>query len=68
MNPIISPGDKVSVENSVKGFFRSRCEATVLKWTTHGRLTVKLDGSGVVKNVLLGRVRKIADGPAISSL
>ncbi|MVM36341.1 hypothetical protein GO755_40435 [Spirosoma sp. HMF4905] len=59
MNPIFSAGDRVSVANMVKGFLRSRSEAVVLGWTSYGRLTIKLDESGVVKTVAPTRVRKL---------
>ncbi|QDK80734.1 hypothetical protein EXU85_19825 [Spirosoma sp. KCTC 42546] len=61
MNSVISPGDRVSVEKTVKGFFRGLYMATVIHWTSSGRLKVKLDGSGMVKIVSPENVRKIAD-------
>ncbi|MVM33827.1 hypothetical protein GO755_27565 [Spirosoma sp. HMF4905] len=61
MNLIFSAGDRVSVTNTVKGFLRSRSEAVVLRSTSNGGLTVKLDGSGIVKTVASTGVRKLAD-------
>ena len=62
MNPVISPGDRVSVEKIVKGYLRGHDKATVLNWTATGKLKVKIDGSNIVKVVSPERIRKVADG------
>lgn len=62
MNIVISPGDRVSVEIRVGGYYRGTQKGTVLYWTPSGRISVKLDGKGEVKNVSAEQVKKIADG------
>ncbi|QMW02282.1 hypothetical protein [Spirosoma foliorum] len=61
MNPVISPGDRVSVEVWANGFYRYSQKGTVLYWTKSGRISVKLAGTGEVKNVSPERVKKLAD-------
>ncbi|MVM36271.1 hypothetical protein GO755_40055 [Spirosoma sp. HMF4905] len=63
MNPVISPGDRVSVDKMVRGYLRGYEKATVLAWMPSGRLKVKLDGSSIVKVVSPDHVKKVADGP-----
>lgn len=62
MNPVISPGDRVSVEIRVRGYYRGSQKGVVLRWTASGRISVKLDEKGQVKNVSPEQVKKIADG------
>ncbi|QDK80855.1 hypothetical protein EXU85_20470 [Spirosoma sp. KCTC 42546] len=62
MKPVISPGDRVSVEIRVQGYYRGTQKGTVLRWTESGRISVKLDGKGEVKNVSPDQVKKVADG------
>lgn len=62
MNPVIAPGDRVSVEVRVRGYYRGTQKGTVLRWTASGRISVKLDGKGEVKNVSPDQVKKLADG------
>jgi hypothetical protein len=62
MKDVISPGDRVSVEIKVKGYYQKRQAATVLHWTPTGRISVRLDRGGLVKNVSPDTVKKVADG------
>ena len=62
MNTVISPGDRVSIEIRVGGYYRGTQKGTVLYWTASGRLSVKLDDKGQVKNVSSEQVKKLADG------
>ena len=62
MNSVISPGDRVSVEKIVKGYSRGNYKATVLNWTSRGKIKVKFDGSHIVKVVPADQVKKVADG------
>lgn len=62
MNPVISPGDRVSVEIRTNGYYRGTQKGVVLRWTASGRISVKLNGKGEVKNVSPEQVKKIADG------
>ncbi|MVM29374.1 hypothetical protein GO755_04960 [Spirosoma sp. HMF4905] len=66
MKSAISVGDRVSIENTVKGFTRSRCEGVVIRWTSHGRLMIQLDGGQGKRAVMPEHVRKLADGPSQS--
>ncbi|MVM36426.1 hypothetical protein GO730_00190 [Spirosoma sp. HMF3257] len=62
MRPVISPGDRVSVEIRIGGCYRGTQKGTVLYWTASGRISVKLDGKGEVKNVSPEQVKKLANG------
>lgn len=62
MKTVISPGDRVSVEIRIQGYYRGTQKGIVLRWTASGRISVKLNGTGEVKNVSPEQVKKIADG------
>ena len=64
MNPVISPGDRVSVEVRINGYYRGTQKGTALRWTAAGRISVKLDGKGEVKNISPEQVKKLSDAPA----
>ncbi|MVM32147.1 hypothetical protein GO755_19005 [Spirosoma sp. HMF4905] len=64
MNPVISPGDWVSVEIRIGGYYRGKQKGVVLRWTASGRISVKLDDKGQVKNVSADQVKKVAGCPA----
>ena len=61
---IISSGDRVSVEVRTNGYYRGTQKGVVLRWTASGRISVKLDGKGGVKNISPEQVKKLADAPA----
>ncbi|MVM36202.1 hypothetical protein GO755_39700 [Spirosoma sp. HMF4905] len=65
MNPVISPGDRVSVEKMIKGYSRGYYKATVLSWTRRGNIKVKFDGTLIVKVVQADRVKKVANGSSL---
>lgn len=62
MNPVISPGDRVSVEIRIRGYYRRTMKGVVLRWTGSGRILNKLNGKGEVKSVSPEQVKKVADG------
>lgn len=64
MITVISPGDRVSVERIVGGYYRGTDKGTALAWQKSGKLQVKLDKTGEVKSVQADRVKKIKDGLA----
>ncbi|MVM36283.1 hypothetical protein GO755_40120 [Spirosoma sp. HMF4905] len=63
MKPILSPGDQVSVGQTLKGFYRGRYLATVIRWTSSGQLRVKSRETGKEKVISAQNVNKVTDSP-----
>lgn len=61
MNTVVSPGDRVLVRSYVTGFARKPYRATVIEWTTRGKLKIRVDGSGKIVVVSSEDAKKVAD-------
>lgn len=61
MKRVISAGDRVKVDHTVKSYNRGSYSATVIGWTTTGRIKVKADKTGIVRSVSPENVKKISD-------